>query len=163
SERGSEVYFTLYNSRDINGETIWSIASRRGFQVTVLNYMLTFPPPDIDGHLIPGLVSWRHLRRGTRPAPLFDTLQSIVGPGWKEMAWDFDLEKSVLRGIGDDERERWVALHRRREHYWFEVVKHLMSSDPSDLTAIVFDGIDKIQHACWPLLDPAYAPQRGAG
>jgi len=160
SERADDVYFTLYNSRDIHGETIWTIASRRGFRVTVLNYMLTFPPPDIDGHLIPGLVSWRHLRRGTRPASLFDVLQSMIGPGWKEMAWDFDLEKSVLRGIGDDERERWVALHRRRERHWFDVVKHLMTSDPSDLTAIVFDGVDKVQHACWPLLDPDYSPHR---
>jgi len=78
------------------------------------------------------------------------------------MAWDFDLEKNVLRGIDDDERERWVAFHRRRERCWFEAARHVMSGDPCDLTAIIFDGVDKIQHACWPLLDPDFASDRSS-
>jgi predicted AlkP superfamily phosphohydrolase/phosphomutase len=29
-----------------------------------------------------------------------------------------------------------------------------MKNDPADLTAIVFDGVDKLQHLCWRLIDP---------
>jgi predicted AlkP superfamily phosphohydrolase/phosphomutase len=159
-DRDDEVYFTLYDSRDVDGDTIWTLASRRGFRVTLLNYMLTFPPPQLNGYLVPGLVSWRHLRRGTRPASLFDTITSLFGPAYKEMAWDFDLEKKVLRGIGPDEYETWVRYHIRRERLWFELVRHLMSVDPCDITAIVFDGVDKIQHACWHLIDPELLPDR---
>ena len=35
-ERGDEVFFTLYDSRDCRTETIWSIASRQGTVVEVL-------------------------------------------------------------------------------------------------------------------------------
>jgi predicted AlkP superfamily phosphohydrolase/phosphomutase len=37
------------------------------------------------------------------------------------------------------------------------VLRDLMRNDPSELTAIVFDGPDKIQHLCWRFLDPAFA------
>jgi predicted AlkP superfamily phosphohydrolase/phosphomutase len=39
-------------------------------------------------------------------------------------------------------------------------MKHLMTREPSDLTAIVFDGVDKIQHLAYRFLDPALAPAR---
>ena len=32
-----------------------------------------------------------------------------------------------------------------------------MRSRPADLTAILFDGVDKLQHLCWRFLDPASA------
>ena len=37
-ERGDDVFFTLYDSRDCRVETIWSIASRQGQKVAALNF-----------------------------------------------------------------------------------------------------------------------------
>lgn len=162
-ERNGEVYFTLYNAQDIKTETIWSMASRQGRRVTLLNYMLTFPTPPVDGYVVPGLVSWKHLRRGTHPPQLFETLKSLLGSGYREMAWDFDLEKEVLRGVDQDRYEDWIRFHTTRESHWFEVARHLLEVDPCDLFALVFDGIDKIQHACWRFLDPELAPARASG
>ena len=34
-----------------------------------------------------------------------------------------------------------------------------MVHEPSDLTAIVFDGVDKLQHLAYRFVDPAYVPQ----
>jgi len=34
-----------------------------------------------------------------------------------------------------------------------------MENHPCDLLAILFDGMDKIQHIAWPSLDPAYFPE----
>lgn len=34
-----------------------------------------------------------------------------------------------------------------------------MMHEPSDLTAIVFDGVDRIQHLAFRFLDPALIPQ----
>ena len=44
-ERGEDVFFTLYDSRDNLAETIWSIASRQERRVAVLNLPFTAPPP----------------------------------------------------------------------------------------------------------------------
>src|SRR3954464_8265965 len=60
-ERGGDVYFTLYDARDIDADTIWSIASRSGLRVTVLNYMLTFPAPPVTGTSALALVASRPL------------------------------------------------------------------------------------------------------
>jgi predicted AlkP superfamily phosphohydrolase/phosphomutase len=157
-ERNGEMYFTLYNSRDIQCETVWSMISRRDKRVTLLNFMLTFPPLPISGHIVPGLVPWKHLKQGIYPPDLYDKLKLLSGLNYKEMAWDFELEKKVLQGISNQEYEMWLRFHIQREHHWFEIARYLMETDPSDLTAIVFDGPDKLQHICWRFLDPKLAP-----
>jgi len=42
-----------------------------------------------------------------------------------------------------------------REQRWFDILSYLMEEEPADLTAVLFDGVDKIQHLCWRFLDPA--------
>ena len=67
-ERNSDVFFTLYDSRDCRCETIWSIASRQGQRVAALNFPFTAPPPkDLNGFMVPGFIPWRHLRRNSAP------------------------------------------------------------------------------------------------
>src|SRR5215470_18799967 len=153
-ERDGEIYFTLYNSRDVQCETIWSMINRQGLSVSLLNFMLTFPPESLSGHIVPGLVSWRHLKRGVRPLGLYAELKSLPGLNYKEMAWDFELEKKVLQDVERSEYQSWLQYHIRREHHWFEVARHLMFTSPSDLFVIIFDGIVKLLHLCWRFLDP---------
>jgi predicted AlkP superfamily phosphohydrolase/phosphomutase len=35
-----------------------------------------------------------------------------------------------------------------------------MREEPADLVAIMFDGVDKLQHLCWRFIDPAFRPAR---
>jgi len=157
-ERNGGMHFTLYNSRDIKCETIWSMISRQRMRVTLLNFMLTFPALPISGYVVPGLVSWRHLKQAIQPPELYEKLKLIPELSYKELAWDFELEKKVLQRIGQEEYERWIRFHIRRERHWFEIARYLMKVDPCEITAIVFDGIDKLQHICWRFLDPELAP-----
>jgi predicted AlkP superfamily phosphohydrolase/phosphomutase len=156
--RNDEMYFTLYNARDIRCETIWSMISRQHMRVTVLNFMLTFPPLPVSGYIVPGLVSWRHLKRGIHPPELYERLKQIPGLNYKEMGWDFELEKKVLHHVSPEEYDPWLRFHIQRERHWYRVARYLMQTDPCDLTVIVFDGIDKLQHICWRFLDPQLRP-----
>jgi len=155
-ERGDRVYFTLNNFRDIQVETIWTMVSRAGGRVTSLNFPLMAPPPAVAGSIVPGLVSWKHLRRNVYPPELYVKLQALPGFRPKEAAWDFDKEKRATQVFPEAEREEWVSSHIRRDQQWFEVFRYLVRHDPSDLTAMVIDGVDKIQHVCWDQLDPNY-------
>jgi predicted AlkP superfamily phosphohydrolase/phosphomutase len=154
-ERGDEVYFTLYDARDCRVEMIWSIASRQGKRVAALNFPFTAPPPpDLDGFVVPGFVPWRHLRRNSHPSDLYERLKTIPGFDPKELAWDFEQEKQSGNELSDHDREEWVSYHLPREKQWYKVAEYLMREEAPDLMAVMFDGVDKLQHQAWPYVDP---------
>jgi predicted AlkP superfamily phosphohydrolase/phosphomutase len=157
--RKDEVYFTLYNYRDIQCETIWSMVSRQNGTACCLNFPMMSPPPDISGYIIPGLVSWKHLRRNVHPQDFYSQVQGLPGFDAREVAWDFDLEKKAAAGVPPEEYENWIEFHIRREKQWFGILRHIMKHHPCDLTAIIFDGTDKILHTAWRFLDPIFFPQ----
>ncbi|MDQ4072577.1 MAG: alkaline phosphatase family protein [Actinomycetota bacterium] len=151
--------YTLSTSTDLRCETIWSIASRQDRTVLSLNFPLMFPPQPLNGYMVAGFVPWRHLRRAVYPRDLYERLQALPGFDPKELALDYDLEKRAIQSLPEDEYEDWIRLHIRREERWFEIARSLLTEDPCDLTAILFDGMDKLQHVCWRLLDPALLPE----
>jgi predicted AlkP superfamily phosphohydrolase/phosphomutase len=156
-EQEGDIFFTLYDARDIRTETIWSIASRQGMKVAALNFPFTAPPPkEIDGLVVPGFIPWKHLRRNTHPADLYERLKQEV-PDFdpKELAWDFDREAQSLEQLSDKDRESWVRYHLPRELQWFRIADHLLRAQQPDLMAVMFDGVDKLQHQAWRFLDPA--------
>ncbi len=158
-ERETNHYFTLYNFRDIRCETIWSIVSRQNGEVCSLNFPFMAPPPSDAGYIVPGLVSWKHLRLNVSPAELFPKLKEIEGFNAKELAWDFDMEDKAAKGVPKEDFENWVDFHIRREKQWFNIARHIMKNDPRDLMAILFDGPDKLLHMGWRFLDPNLFPE----
>lgn len=157
--RNGRVFTTLNDFRHIRRETLWTIANRLGCRVTALNFPLTAPPPSVAGSVVPGLLSWRHLRRNVHPPDLYDEIAALPGFSAKEMSWDFESETSV-QNMTEAELEPWVRFHIVRERRWFDITAHLMDHDRSDFRAVMFDGADKLQHACWRFLDPALVPAR---
>lgn len=158
-QRKTEHYFTLYNFMDIRSETIWSMVSRQDGKVCSLNFPMMSPPPSVSGSIVPGLVSWKHLRRNVHPEGLYERLKELPEFNARDLAWDFDLEKKAEKGVPEEEYEGWVEFHKRRERQWFEVARYLMLNEPSDLTAVLFDGPDKIFHMGYRFLDPKVFPE----
>lgn len=160
-ERRGGMYFTITNSRDVRCETIWSIAGRQGRRITALNFYGMAPPRPVHGNTISGFVPGRHLARSSHPRDLFDRL-AVLGERFspKVLGMDLDTEKKCIQGLLPEEYEGWITHHIERERAWFDVLRHLMETDPCPLTAIVFDGVDKLQHLCWRFLDPALLPAR---
>jgi predicted AlkP superfamily phosphohydrolase/phosphomutase len=152
----SSPLFRFLTSRDVACPTMWSLASDRGLRATILNYPLTFPPPKIAGHIVPGgFMPWRQLRLGCHPDGLFDCLRALPSFKPRELALDMSQEAKAIEGCADDEYEPWVEMHIRRERQWVDIARHLRATEPSQFTAILFDGTDKIQHLCWRFIDPA--------
>ena len=159
-DKGGEVYWTLYDSRDVDAEMIWSIASRAGKSIAALNFPLTAPPPkDTNGAIVPGFIPAKHLRRNSHPQGLFERIkQAIPGFDPKELAWDFDKEKQAMETLSDADMENWVRYHLPREEQWFHIAEYILANDKPDLMAVMFDGTDKIQHQAWQFLDPNLMP-----
>src|SRR5262249_914143 len=69
-------------------------------------------------------------------------------------------EKRATKVVPEEDREEWIGFHIRREQHWFQIYKHLRAKRRTDLTAILIDGTDKLQHICWSSLDPDYFPSQ---
>ena len=153
-------YFHFASSQDVGSATIWSVASAHGKRVVSLNFPLMFPPPDVDGYVVPGgWMPWRQLRLGCHPPGLFDRLKTLPSFEPKELALDMKLEAKAIEGCAEEEYVEWIQLHTRREQRWFEILRYLLAEDDSvDLVAVMFDGPDKLQHLCWRFIDPALRP-----
>lgn len=164
-DQGGEVYWTLYDARDIDSETIWSICSRKNRSVAALNFPLTAPAPeDLKGSIVPGFIPAKHLRRNTHPRELFERIKTQI-PGFdpKELAWDFDKEKQAMESLSADETAKWVRYHLPREEQWFRVAEFILKNDAPEFMAVMFDGTDKIQHQAWPWLDLSLLPKNPQG
>ena len=148
-------HIRFFTSHDVECDTIWSLASQQGRRVAAFNFPAMFPAPRINGYVVPGWVPWRQLRLACWPEDLFDRLKPIPGFNAKELAMDIKLEAKATEGCSSQEEYGpWIDLHIRREQNWFAIFQHLSKEDPSDLTAVLFDGVDKLQHLCWRFLCP---------
>ena len=162
-EDADSLYFHFASSQNVGSPTIWSLASDEGRRVTSLNFPLMFPPPPVDGCIVPGgMMPWRQLRLGCHPPGLFDRLKELPGFKPREML-DMELEIKAIEGCPDDEYAQWVESHIRREQRWAEVARHLVREEPADLIGVLFDGVDKLQHLCWRFVDPACRPEQPSG
>jgi predicted AlkP superfamily phosphohydrolase/phosphomutase len=158
-DKGDQVYFTLYDARDVRCETIWSIANRQNRKVSSLNFVMTAPVTPVCGVVIPGMTHWKHLRRHTHPPEFFERLKAQPWFDAKAMCWDFDHMEQAVEANPQEEFHSWVNDHIKRDRQWFEILKFLLKKEPTDLVSIVFDGFDKISHLCWEFIDPNLFPK----
>ena len=158
-DRGADCLWTLSSATDNRCETIWSIASRQGKRVVSLNFPMMSPPESVNGSVVSGFVSWKHLRRNMTPPDLYDRLKAIPGFDAKELAWDFKREDQIGDDMSVADLEQWVHAHRLREEQWFKVAETMLAEDDPDLFAVMFDGTDKLQHQLWHVLEPALQPK----
>lgn len=154
-ERPEGPFGTLVTSNDVRAETIWSIASRGGRRVICLNFPAMFPVRRLNGFVVPGYVSARQLRTSIYPRDLYPRLKALPGFDPKEFSWNMDETRKAVEGMPPEECERWIHYLMGKDRGWFQIACMLMTEEPWDLAAVLFDGVDRIQHLCWRFIDPA--------
>ncbi len=115
-------------SRDIACDALWTRLDREGRRTTVIEYPLTFPPPRIDGHVLPG--SWttpRQLKLGCHPSDLFRRLSELGIASAESFAIDWSRESDTA----------WIRAQIERETQVFKTLRSLMDTEPSDLTVVL--------------------------
>jgi predicted AlkP superfamily phosphohydrolase/phosphomutase len=152
---GSSMLLRINDFRDNHCETIWSIANRHRQRATSLNFFGMAPPQEIDGYVISGFVPWRHLRKGTHPTALYDEIRALPDFDYRNLGMDIGEEKKGVQGLHQGEHEPWIELQNVRDEAWSRLTCYLMKKDRTELTAVVLDGPDKLQHLFWRFVDPA--------
>jgi len=141
---GRPVVASSLNRR---GEEIWTILSKHGKHVIVINVPMTYPPKPVNGILISGFPAPSH--GFTYPPELEPWLKRV---GYRVQAiieYEEGREEQFVREIRELTRKRGeVALKLLRKYPW-------------DFFMVVFMGTDRLQHALWRFLDerhPRYDP-----
>ncbi len=143
----------LVHSGRIEAPTIWEMARAQGLRAGVYNVPLTYPPRELDGWMVSGMMT----------------------PGWGERqrgftSWDkgsADLEARILKWVPDyavdmsaDWERDWrdaaladraLAILQQR----YTVLDRLIQLDPPDLLFTVLETPDRLQHVYYRYLDPA--------
>ncbi|MEW6297191.1 MAG: alkaline phosphatase family protein [Thermodesulfobacteriota bacterium] len=152
------VFLKLLSGRDIQCETVWALVSRHGGKIAALNFPMTYPLRSVTGYVVPGFMPPRQLKRSIQPAGWYEQLAQFPWFQARELAMDLEREKAGIQGLPPEDYADWVRLHIRRERQWRELLRWVMCNDPCDLTAVLFDGVDRIQHLTWRFLDPECFP-----
>ena len=140
---------SLMHSGKIRAPALWEIAGAQGARCGVYNVPLTYPPHDIDGWMVSGMMTpgyGERQRNFARPARLEADILSWA-PGYVldvnanyEQDWrDTGLAERVLESI----RQRKVVL------------EHLLEAEPVDLVFTVLEAPDRLQHVYYRYLDPS--------
>ncbi len=151
-------FLRFVSTKQLKCESIWTHLMHQGVSAINLNFPVMAPPLPIKGYSIPGFVTWRHLRHSCSPGELMDTLKAIPGFDLKIIAHDFGLEEKVVQGCSFTESEGWIKYHTYKDEQWLLVLSHLTRTDPCDLSALVLDSPDRLQHVFYRLLDPQCFP-----
>jgi predicted AlkP superfamily phosphohydrolase/phosphomutase len=154
------VPFRLANARDIRCEPLWSIVSRLGKRSAFLNFPNTFLAPPFNGVMVPGFVTSRVLRTSVHPRDYWKRINGLPGFNLERAAWDLDENRKTLmtHRLGLPALREWIQYMIDKERSWHAIARDLIAAGDCDLVAMVFEGVDRLQHMLWDLLDPACFP-----
>jgi predicted AlkP superfamily phosphohydrolase/phosphomutase len=138
----------LMHSGKIKAPALWEIANAQGARVGIYNLPLTYPPQELDGWMVSGMMTpgYGHRLKGfVFPHALEEQILSWA-PGYVvelKTSWDDDWRDASLC-------ERAVASLVQR----YVVLEKLLEHDPPDVLFTVIETPDRLQHAYYRYMDP---------
>lgn len=139
----------VVNCTDIKGHTLWTLLNHHHLRLGLLNVPVTYPPPTVDGFVIPGLLTPGKDSGFAYPRNVEKELNDLIDDYMIDVKWQH------YRG-GEEERllEDLITSTNQKK----KAALHFFKQDAWDLAAIVFEGPDRLQHALWHFAKPAARP-----
>ncbi len=184
SKKNARGEHELFLSTDRTAHSLWSIASRHGLRVGVVNFWNTFPPEKINGvmvsdHVLAAEIAGRELMVGAAATPP----GSIIYPvEWHERLYPLVGISERLTSFGNPFADGNPLPHfaKREEltrHFFEDSSLMRMSLEITrnlqpDLLMLLLPGIDRVSHFLWGVLEPEEkypeplrpsAPERAGG
>ena len=140
---------TLVHAGKIKAPAIWQVANEQGAKVGVYNLPLTYPPRELDGWMVSGMMTpsyGERLEGFAYPAEvekkILDAVPDYivdVSPNWETDYKDAALCERILESLA----QRKLVLER------------LLDEDDPDVLFAVLEAPDRLQHVYYRYMDPA--------
>jgi len=137
----------LVNARDIRAKTLWRILSEQGRSVGVVSVPVTYPPSEVNGFILSGVLTPSTKSGFTWPPELAQEITATLGKYSifvQSGAYDYLGFKGYVRELAE------VARNRK------DAALYLMKARPSDFLMVHFQDVDAIQHVLWSHVDPRH-------
>jgi predicted AlkP superfamily phosphohydrolase/phosphomutase len=139
----------LTHSGMIKATTLWEMANAQGARTGIYNLPLTYPPQQLDGWMVAGMLTPGYGEKQTGFA-----YPKTIEPRILDWAPDYVLDVNAnyeLDWKDDDLARRALhSIHQRRD-----VLRGLLETDPVDLLFTVMETPDRLQHVYYRYLDPS--------
>ncbi|NCF69651.1 MAG: hypothetical protein GWP61_27195 [Chloroflexi bacterium] len=142
--------FTLVNATRIRQPTIWQRLSDAGYRVGVVNVPVTYPPAEINGFMISGLLSPK-TGQVSEPENLLRRYEVECGP--YRIAPNVQYKPGIEAEFIDD---LYDLIHTRGK--W---ALKLLEEEQTDVLMVHFIAMDLMKHALWRFMDhnhPRFEP-----
>jgi len=133
----------LTTSHRIRIKTIWEIASEIGKTVVSINVPMTYPPKEVKGAIIAGIMSPSTDSKFTYPSDLYQELvneiQEYIIYSEPRILFTNNLEKAINKLIYIEKKRIDASLYLMKKFKW-------------DLFMVHNQSLDQIQHILWPYI-----------
>jgi len=134
------------DAASIRAEPLWVAAARQGKKVGVLNVPMTYPPYEVNGFLVSGLLTPRTGSTFTHPEGLARELDEAVGD------YRVNLDHFYTEGSAEPFLVDLRALVDARTR----AAEYLMGKYEWDFFMVHYIATDWVQHFMWHCMDPSH-------
>lgn len=133
----------LVNSKIIGAKRIWQILNEKGMKAGLLNLPITYPPEEVDGFMVSGMMTPENASNYTYPASLASELNNLKDP----YVVDVPVAPMDMDNLDAVKRLRKSLKGRHA------ACLHLMENHPCEFFMTVFIVPDRLQHIYWKYID----------
>lgn len=153
-------YLKLVNASMIAQDSLWSVLSQEGRTIGVINVPLTYPPQEVNGFIISGMMTPSSDSAFTFPRELKQELIEQLG------AYQIELDsvqagkhisEDFLSKHFSDNYDRFFSSLNEMTDIRQRAIKYLMTTRPWDFFMAVIVGTDRMQHYLWDYLANDFA------
>jgi predicted AlkP superfamily phosphohydrolase/phosphomutase len=131
----------LVSARSARGAKLWDVAGDAGRRVIIANVPVSYPPAEVNGAFVTGMMTPGEDVAYTHPPELKAELKALPG------GYEADPYAAGLTGAAFIEQtHHWIRQKER-------AVEHLMATRAWDLLFTVVQAPDPLQHKFWNVLD----------
>jgi predicted AlkP superfamily phosphohydrolase/phosphomutase len=136
-----------------HGKSFWSLASEAGKKICILNVPVTYPPEQVNGVMISGMLTPANKDDFVYPPSLKNEIDKIVDE------YRIHITESFSRNGEEKFLSHLYSVTGDRE----KLMDYLLDLEDWDLFVVVFQGVDIIQHELWHTLEKNHFRHKESG
>jgi predicted AlkP superfamily phosphohydrolase/phosphomutase len=136
-----------------HGKSFWSLASEAGKKICILNVPVTYPPEQVNGVMISGMLTPAYKDDFVFPPSLKEEIDKVVS------GYRIHITESFSKNGEEKFLSHLYSVTSDRE----KLMDYLLDLEDWDLFVVVFQGVDIIQHELWHTLDKNHFRHKESG